>query len=116
MHATETANGITRVEVVVQVSFRSKKLENCFRESNKAFQAFGKEVGTKYIERVNILMSAPNLETLIKAPGLRCHPLKGNRKEQWAINLTGRWRLIFMFLNDQMTVVRIEEVSNHYDD
>jgi proteic killer suppression protein len=48
-------------------------------------------------------------------PGLRCHPLKGDRKGEFAVNLTGFMRLIFTVENEQLRIVMIEEVSKHYD-
>jgi proteic killer suppression protein len=49
-------------------------------------------------------------------PGLRCHPLKGNRKGQYAVKLTGFYRLIFTVDGDCLDIALIEEVSKHYDD
>jgi plasmid maintenance system killer protein len=44
------------------------------------------------------------------------HPLKGDRKGQYAIRLGDRERLIVAFADTKLTVVRIEEVSQHYGD
>jgi proteic killer suppression protein len=30
-------------------------------------------------------------------PGFRLHPLKGDRKGQWAVTVNQNWRLIFKF-------------------
>ena len=30
-------------------------------------------------------------------PGYRLHPLKGTRKGEWAISVSGNWRLTFRF-------------------
>jgi proteic killer suppression protein len=49
-------------------------------------------------------------------PRLRCHELSGNRKGQYAVNLTGFYRLIFTMVDDRIDVIRIEEVSKHYGD
>jgi proteic killer suppression protein len=73
-------------------------------------------VARKYIQRVNIIKQARNIEELKVLPGLRCHPLKGDRQGHWAINLTGFYRLIFTLEGETMEIVRIEEVSKHYDD
>ena len=32
-------------------------------------------------------------------PGLSLHPLKGDLKGFWSVNVTGNWRLIFRFEN-----------------
>lgn len=37
-------------------------------------------------------------------PGFRLHPLKGKKKGHWAIDVSGNWRLTFLF-----------EESNAYD-
>ncbi|WP_299428148.1 type II toxin-antitoxin system RelE/ParE family toxin [uncultured Meiothermus sp.] len=100
----------------MQVRFRDKKLERCFLEHKKATREFGEQVARRFIQRVDILQNAPDYDTLMKLPGLRCHPLKGKRAGQWAITLVDRWRLIFTFKDDTRTIVQIEEVSNHYDD
>lgn len=69
-----------------------------------------------YIERVNIIKHARNIDELLQLPGLRCHPLKGDREGQFAVNLTGFYRLIFTLHGDELEIATIEEVSKHYDD
>jgi proteic killer suppression protein len=49
-------------------------------------------------------------------PGLRCHALKGVRKGEYAINLSGFYRLIFTMTGNRLEIVMIEEVSKHYGD
>ena len=42
-------------------------------------------------------------------PGYRLHPLKGERKGQWAVSVSGNWRLVFVFENgDAMDVDLID--------
>lgn len=55
------------------------------------------------------------MEDLKALPGLRCHSLKGDRAGQYAVNLTGFYRLIFIVEGDTLNIVTIEEVSKHYD-
>ena len=100
----------------MQVEFRNKKLERCFTSQQQAFRAWGDVVGKKYIQRIGILQVSANLDVLCSLPGLKCHPLKGERKGQYAISLTGFWRLIITFRDDRFEVVCVEEVSKHYDD
>jgi len=98
------------------VQFRTGKLEKCYLESKQAVREFGPSVGRKYIQRINIIKATNNLDDLKKLPGLRCHPLKGDRLGQYAINLTGFYRLIFTLEGDVLNIAVIEEVSKHYDD
>ena len=44
-----------------------------------------------------------------------CHPLRGARRGELSIYLTGRWRLI-VSKGDTAESIIIEGVSNHYDD
>lgn len=98
------------------VAFRTKQLERCYLESKAAVRDLGKDVARRYIERINIIKQARDIAELTKLPALRCHPLKGDREGQYAINLTGFFRLIFSLEGDSLEIVRIEEVSKHYDD
>lgn len=100
----------------MEVRFRTKKLEKQYQNHKEAERAYGQEVARKYIQRINIVKQARNIEELKALPGLRCHPLKGNRRGQWAINLTGFYRLIFTLEGETLEIAHIEEVSKHYDD
>ena len=100
----------------MEVRFRTSKLEKQYQSHKEAERAYGQEVARKYIQRINIVKQARNIEELKALPGLRCHPLKGDRRGQWAINLTGFYRLIFTLEGETMEIVRIEEVNKHYDD
>lgn len=85
-------------------------------KSNQAISEFGDQVGRKFIQRINIIKGINSLDDLLKLPGLRCHPLKGNRAGQYAIKLTGFYRLIFTVEGNALNIAMIEEVSKHYDD
>lgn len=98
------------------VKFRTGKLEKYYLHSKQSVREFGDKVGRKYIQRINIVKTTNSLDDLMKLPGLRCHPLKGARTGQYAINLTGFYRLIFTMVGDSINIVMIEEVSKHYDD
>lgn len=100
----------------MEVTFRTRRLEREYREYTKAVKAYGEEIARKYIERINIIKTVKDIEELINLPVLRCHPLKGNRAGQYAIKLTGFYRLIFTLKGDALEIVHIEEVSKHYGD
>jgi proteic killer suppression protein len=38
-------------------------------------------------------------------PGYRLHRLKGERKEQWVVSVSGNWRLVFEFEGENATEV-----------
>ena len=65
--------------------------------------------------RVLALQSARDFEDVRRLTALRAHRLTGTRRGQWALDLTGRWRLIIDVSLDgkEATIV---EVSHHYGD
>lgn len=99
----------------MEVRFKTKKLERCYLESKQAIREFGNDIGRLYILRINIVKNTKSIDDLVKLPRLHCHPLKGARKGQWAVNLNRFYRLIFTLEGESLEVARIEEVSKHYD-
>lgn len=99
----------------LEIQFRTNTLRKRYQFSNLAFKAYGEQVGRKYIQRINIIKQAKNIEELKSIRTLRCYPLKGDRKGEWAVKLTGFYRLIFTLIGENLEIVRIEEVSKHYD-
>jgi len=91
-------------------------MQKQYEDHRKAEKAYGAEVARRYVERVNIIRHARDIEELRRLPGLRCHPLKGNREGEWAMNLTGFYRLLFSLEGERLEIVCIEEVSKHYGD
>ena len=73
-------------------------------------------VARRYIERINIIKHARDIDELVGMPALRCHRLKGDRQDQYAVKLTKRHRLIFTLQGEALEVAQIEEVSKHYGD
>ena len=100
----------------MEVTFRTRRLEREYREYTKAVKAYGDKIARKYIDRINIIKTAKGIDELMSLPVLGCHPLKGDRAGQYAIKLTGFYRLIFTLKGDALEIVNIEEVSKHYGD
>ncbi len=100
----------------MEVTFRTRKLKQEYQVYAKAVKSYGEQVARKYIQRINIIKQARDMDELRGLPGLRCHPLKGNRQGQYAVYLTGFYRLIFTLQGDALAIAHIEEVSKHYGD
>jgi proteic killer suppression protein len=65
----------------------------------------------KALNRLATLNAASRLDQIgvLKSVGL--HPLKGNRKGQWAITVNGPWRVCFRFIDGH--VYEVEIVDYH---
>lgn len=79
----------------MEIQFRTKKLQKQYESSREAEKSYGKDIGRKYIQRINMIKVSRDLNELSSLPGLHCHPLTGDREGQWALKLTGFYRLIF---------------------
>ena len=100
----------------MDVTFKTAKLKKQYENAKEAERAYGADVARRYVLRINIIKKARDVDELCSLPGLRCHQLKGDRRGQWAINLTGFHRLIFTLHGAMLHIAHIEEVSKHYGD
>lgn len=100
----------------MEIVFRTRKLEREYEEHQKAVKSYGSEVARRYIQRINIMKEARDIEELMSLPVLRCHALRGNRQGQYGITLTGLYRLICTLQGNALEIAQIEEVSKHYGD
>lgn len=97
----------------MEVDFRNNKLQKAYEKSARAAKLWGAEVARRYIQRIDSIYSMPTFEDVKALRSLRTHPLKGGRKSEWAITLTGQWRLIVVPSKDGTSLL-VVEVTNHY--
>ena len=100
----------------MEIRFRTKKLEKQYLKHKEAQKAYGQQVAKKYIMRINMIKTAKCFDELYAIPTLKFHPLEGKRKGEYAITLTGFYRLIITNDGEIFDTARIEEVSKHYGD
>ncbi|WP_430010303.1 type II toxin-antitoxin system RelE/ParE family toxin [Methylophaga lonarensis] len=87
-------------------SFKHKGLEKFFTTGSKAgIQAKHAE---KLADRLAFLHAAADIDDMDK-PGYRLHALEGNLKGQWAVNVSGNWRIVFEFKDGDAYIVNYED-------
>ncbi len=82
--------------------FRHKGLERLFEKGDAS------GVNAQHVRRLHTILTALNVATSsasMNLPGLQLHPLKGERKGQWAVSVSGNWRVIFAFEGQDATDV-----------
>jgi toxin HigB-1 len=65
-------------------------------------------VSAQHVKRLRIILAAlatSKVPADMDLPGLRLHPLKGDRRGQWAVWLSGNWRVVFEFESENVTNV-----------
>jgi proteic killer suppression protein len=88
--------------------FRHKGLERFFLTGD------ARGISTQRAEWIRVLLTTLNAGTCpaeMNLPGIRLHPLKGKRKGQWAVSVSGNWRLVFEF--DGENVTNVDLVDYH---
>lgn len=107
----------------MELHFKSSKLKTQCEDPREAQKKYGLEIGAKLTQRVRELDSAPSLADIEKIPAARLHRLKGQRSNEFAVDLVHPFRLVFkpilegdadINILDSITIVRIEEVTDYH--
>ncbi len=98
----------------MELEFSSNRLCNAGISLSEASRLFGVPIGRKYIQRLAVIRATEQFEQLYGHRALNLHPLKGNRSGQYAIFLTGNFRLILEKIKDDK--VRILDVEDYHGD
>ena len=88
------------------VSFAHKGLKQLFEKG--ATKAVAAEHIKKLLRQLDRL-DASTAERDMDMPGWRLHPLKGERKGTWAVDVAGAWRLTFRFVEGNACDVDYEQ-------
>jgi len=87
-------------------SFRHKGLKEFFETGSK--RGISPELSARIARRLDALEAAQELRD-IDAHGFNLHPLKGERQGEFAISVSGNWRVTFRFVNGEALDVNLED-------
>jgi toxin HigB-1 len=82
--------------------FRHKGLERLFQDGDTS--GVSPQYARKLIRILGLLNIAKEPEAMA-LPGFKLHQLGGDRKGQWAISVSGNWRMVFTFEGTDATNV-----------
>lgn len=88
--------------------FRHKGLERFFHSGDTS------GINAQPAARVRRLLTTLNVSTGptgMNLPGYRLHRLRGDRTAQWAVSVSGNWRLVFEF--DDVDATDVDLVDYH---
>jgi proteic killer suppression protein len=77
------------------ISFAQSWLEDFWNSGSNRQVPQG--LAKRLLRKMDMLNSATHIIDLKSPPSNHLHPLHGNRKGQWAISVSGPWRLCFLF-------------------
>ena len=111
----------------MELTYKSEHLRNICEnpDFNREVQKkYGMEVAKKLPLRISQLKAYSSINDIPVTKPFRRHKLEGNRKEQFAVNITDQYRIILkqnenkeIVINDLREIKKIEimEVSKHYE-
>lgn len=82
--------------------FRHRGLERFFQNGDTS------GITSQHAARLRRLLTSLNTSTGpagMNLPGYRLHRLRAEREGQWAVSLSGNWRIVFEFEDDDATNV-----------
>jgi proteic killer suppression protein len=86
--------------------FRHKGLNRFFRNGDvRGIQA---RQAARIARILDLLDNASAAEQLY-LPGYFLHPLKGERQSEWAMTVSGNWRITFRFEGEDVVDVNLED-------
>lgn len=86
--------------------FRHKGLARFFETGSKA------GIQAQQTDRLRLILGLLNAATKpgdLALPGLKLHPLKGERKGTWGVSVSGNWRITFKFVGKDTDEVDYED-------
>lgn len=88
------------------LSFRHKGLRRFFETGSVA------GIQPAHADRLRLVLGRLNASTScsdMDLPGLKLHPLKGNRKGYWSVKVSGNWRVTFTYMGKDAGFVNYED-------
>jgi plasmid maintenance system killer protein len=83
----------------MKILYRSKKLEKQLSNASEMKKAFG-TMAPKVSQRKDEIIASDNLRVLMNIPAAKCHALMGDRRGEWAVSISGNFRLVFTIAQD----------------
>ena len=94
----------------MEVEYSTGRVATASLSITEAIRQFGTTIGRKYIQRIMVMRAADKFSQLYGHQALRLHPLNGDRVGQYAMKLTGNYRLIVESIQeDKVLVVGVED-------
>lgn len=98
----------------MRITYKSKKIEKVRTVASEAEKKYGLEMAAKIHQRIDEISSADTIEEMVQFKLGRCHPLKGERKGQYAVDLVQPNRLVFQKEGDEIQIAKIMEIVDYH--
>ena len=98
----------------LDITYKNKKIRKVCTDANAAEKMYGRKMAEKIQQRIDQITAADSVEMLIEFHIGRCHPLKQNRKGQYAVDLVHPYRLVFEKKGDEIQIAIVLEIVDYH--
>jgi plasmid maintenance system killer protein len=83
-----------KIYICMEIDYLNNKIKKKLSDATEISKAFGNNA-KRISQRLAEIEAAANLAVLMSIPAANCHPLTGNRKGDWALDISKNHRLVF---------------------
>lgn len=98
----------------MEITYKTNKLKRVCTDYSFAKRTYGEENANLIYQRIYEISYAETVEQMIQWHLGRCHPLRGNRNGQYAVDLSHPYRMIFEKIGNEIQIVRILEITDYH--
>ena len=96
------------------VEYKNSSIEKVCTKASVAEKKYGTQMAAKIQQRIDEIKAADTVEQMIQFGIGRCHPLKGDRKSQYAVDLVHPQRLVFEKKGNEIQIANIMEIVDYH--
>ena len=98
----------------MKITYKTRKLEKICTDARAAEKAHGQEMAEIIHRRIDEIAAADNVEMMVQFRIGRCHPLKHDRKGQYAVDLVHPFRMVFEKHGNKIQIAHILEIIDYH--
>ncbi len=98
----------------MEITYKNNRIKKVCTDAKIAEKTYGREMTEKIHQRIDEIAAADTVEIMIQFRIGRCHPLKQNRKGQYAVDLVHPYRLVFEKKGNEIQIANILEIVDYH--
>lgn len=98
----------------MQIEYKNQRLRKVCTDADVARRRYGQKTAELIKQRIREIDAFDTVEEMIQFHIGRCHPLKGNRKGTYAVDLEHPLRMVFSVNGDIIEIALIEEIVDYH--
>lgn len=98
----------------MKIEYNSKSIEKVCTNATVAEKKYGLQMAEKIQMRIDQIKASDSINQMIQFHIGRCHLLRGNRKNQFAMDLVHPYRLIFEEKDNEIKIANILGIVDYH--